>query len=110
VAYGPTRVTGQYGTNMGLTNAKPVITVYCTGGVVELIEDINNQKLTIDEEFVEGTILTIDIANRTITDTSDESYVNKVTINSTWPKLYGEYDFSTSMGGLIQKVEYKEGY
>jgi len=111
VAYETEKITGASGTNMGLIHAKPVITVYCTGeSQVEIIESVEDQTLTIDYAFDAGTILTIDCENRTITDESGNSYIENVTIDSAWPKLYTGYDLATSTGCLIQTVTYMEGY
>jgi hypothetical protein len=53
--------------------------------------------------------LTIDCDDRTIKGSDGIDYTSKVTLNSFWPVLRGDYDFTTSTGCIIQKVAFKEG-
>lgn len=109
IGFTDTKITGALGSNDGLTSVRPTITVLTTGGSIQLYDQITGQSLTINNEFSAGMNLTIDCDDRTIKSNDGIDYTSKVTLNSFWPVLRGDYDFTTSAGCIIQKVAFKEG-
>ncbi|WJI09193.1 hypothetical protein FGU46_03335 [Methanobacterium sp. CWC-01] len=103
--------TGSVGTNNGLNHPRPVVTMVCDGSsAVVLTESEESQVLTINHTISNGTVITIDCEERTVIDSSDNDLTGYVSLDSIWPVIYKEYDFSSSTGGLIQGVTYREGY
>lgn len=105
------KTTGSVGVNNGETHPHPVITLVCDGSSsIVVTESIANQELTINHTITSGTVIIINCEDRTIKDTSDNDYTEYVALDSVWPRIYSEYDFSTTTGGLIQNITYNEGY
>lgn len=109
IGFTDTKITGALGSNDGLTSVRPTITILTTGGSIQLYDQITGQSLTINNEFSAEMNLTIDCDDRTIKGSDGIDYTSKVTLNSFWPVLRGDYDFTTSTGCIIQKVAFKEG-
>lgn len=105
--------SGNVGTNSGIISSKPVITatVTATGAYLELVESETGQTLIIRETSIPvGTVLTIDVENKTITGSDENTYQDSVSLDSTWPLLVNNFDFRDSVGMVINSVVYREGY
>jgi len=108
-------VDSSVGTNNGLTRAKPTITavVTDTGEYPEVIESVSGQSLTIlDDTIPIGTVLTINVEERTITGNDNVDYTPDVSLDSRWPTIAGggDFDFRTSTNILVTTVVFQEGY
>lgn len=109
IGYSDVKTTGAIGSNDGLTSVRPTITVLATGGTIQVYDSITAQSLTINNNFTNGLILTVDCDDRTIKGSDGIDYTSYVTLNSFWPVLQGDYDFTTSSGCVVEKVQFKEG-
>lgn len=109
----PKDPTGSTGRNNGITPIKPVLTVLCNGSSEILItESYTAQYMKIEHQFIAGTVLTIDIQNRTILDQDGTDWMSSVSFDSYLITILekSNYDFSGSTGVTIQKVEFEEAY
>ncbi len=103
------KTCGAIGTNEGLIEVRPLITLLTTGGYVQIYDNISYKSVTINESFDEEIILIVDCNERTIKDSDGNDYSNNITLNSSWLVILNDFDLSNSTGCIIQKVEFKEG-
>ena len=104
------KITGPVGSNDGIVKIKPVVTVLCDGSATITITDSEtSQSLKINTTITDGTIITIDCENRTVTDENGTDYTTYVDIESIWFHFTNDYNIS-STGGIVQSVAFNEGY
>jgi hypothetical protein len=104
------KITGPVGSNDGIVKIKPVVTVLCDGSATITITDSEtSQSLKINTTITDGTIITIDCENRTVTDENGTDYTTDVDIESIWFHFTNDYNIS-STGGIVQSVAFNEGY
>jgi len=111
IGWGPLRITGATGRNTGRVFVRPVIQISCTGDPqVILWDNVSDQFLTINHQFIEGTVLRVDMENRTILDVDGVDYGEEITLDSYWFRIRGgaRYDLTGSTGCVIQRVEFRE--
>jgi predicted phage tail component-like protein len=105
-----TKITGPVGSNDGIIKVKPDINILCDGSTsITLTDTISNQTMTINTTITDGTLITINCTDRTITDESDNDYTTDVDVESIWFNLISDYNFNCE-GGVVQSVSFKEGY
>lgn len=111
VAYSLLKTTGRYGVNNGIIDVWPRIQIAATGADhITLTENVSGRVLTINEEIETGTVMVLDCETRKLYNpATDEDYTPSIGLDSSWPVLRQNYAFSID-GGVIQKVEYREGY
>lgn len=104
------KVTGSTGTNDGIIGVRPNITLLATGeSSITVTDTVTSQSVTINHTIASGTLITIDSANRTVTDSNGVDYTQYIDINSVWFSFMADYNL-TCTGGLIQNLSYYEGY
>ena len=104
------KTAGAIGSNDGLVSVRPLITVLAQGGgQVQIFDNVTAQSVTVAFNFTEGTILIFDCEARTVKDSNGADYTSFITLNSTWPVVRGDFDYSNSTGCLIQTVQFREG-
>jgi len=104
------KITGPVGSNDGIVKVKPLITFLCDGSAsITLTDDESTQTIGINTTITDGTIITIDCENRTVTDENGTDYTTDVDIESIWFHFTNDYNIS-STGGIVQSVAFKEGY
>ena len=103
-------VGGAFGQIEGVRLVRPTIIIQCTGGPVEILESVNNQKLMLSGEWGDGTELTIDCRRRRVYDSNGKLLNGVVDLESDWFELKGAYDFSKSRGCVIKEVSFIEYY
>lgn len=111
VAYSPTKTTGAIGSNEGLTHVRPQVTII-TNGIgdnVAVVERNSNQIFILAHAFEAGVVLIIDCEARTVKTPDGTDFTPEVSLVSVWPVLSGAYDFTRSIGCIIQSVEFREG-
>ncbi len=108
------KVTGGAGRNNGLVGVRPIIRIVKSAGVtgpVTLEENVSGQKMVINEDFFSDTAtIDIDCIKRSVDHVySDTSWADKVSFDSDWFYIRGEYDFNVVSGGVVLSVRFKEG-
>ena len=100
-------VTGARGSSPSTIAIKPEIYYKATtAGKLQIHESVMDQELLIeDSRITQGANIVIDATNRTVTITGGADISSNIDFNSTWFRLKGEYNF-TSSTGTIQSVEY----
>lgn len=104
------KITGPVGTNEGLTKVHPTIQVVCDGSnPVTVTEVETGQIVKINTGIPTGTVIIIDCNARTIISTEGTDYTTYADIETVWFNFFNDYNLTCS-GGVIQSVEYQEGY
>ena len=100
-------VTGARGSSPSTIAIKPEVYYRAdTAGRISIHESVLSQELLIEDSNIkQGSNVTIDADNRTVTLEDGTDITSNIDFNSNWFRLKGEYNF-TSDTGTILSVEY----
>lgn len=110
-AKGPLKVTGDVGSNDGLTTIKPIIMLKATGENSIIVKEAKSGKsLILNHAWDTETILYIDCEKNRIYDDYNVDCTGYLALNSDLLMLDpGAFDFSQSTGCVVLSVQFNEG-